>query len=252
VYLSRNLLERIIGVVDPEKDSLAAAPTADALAMAAVDHDGVAAPAAPCVATLLIAAPAKPAAVLPAGTRQRDRRRATRLPIGDRARICLDRDKANSLWDTVMLQDISIVGISFLSSQWLTEGDGFELCMTDRAGATLQFHCRVTRCERGGMGRVSYPVGATFEALLHDGGADKNAAGGAGGESAAQEPCGGALDDTETLAPASSPTVRQHTPGALSRVAGALGLKGLAKLFDRPDDYSTSRIGRFAGRADPS
>jgi hypothetical protein len=93
------------------------------------------------------------------------------------------------------------------------------------------------------MGGVSYLIGATFEALLHDGGA-AGAADGAG-----EDPCGGAFKDDAQELPRHLGTATASDSGRFERVLSALYLPRLAKWLARPDDYSTSRIGRFNARS---
>ena len=64
-----------------------------------------------------------------------------------------------------MLNDISVKGVGFLSDDPMRVGTEFVMQLNDAAGEVMHFNCTVRRCEAGGIGGVSYVVGATFESF---------------------------------------------------------------------------------------
>jgi hypothetical protein len=107
------------------------------------------------------------ATVLPAGCRRvPERRQAARLAYGHRTQICLDGGKRAGVWDTVMLQDISIKGIGYLCHEPMEMGQTFVLKLMDKDGETIRIRCKVSRCERGGFGNTAYLLGATYEQVI--------------------------------------------------------------------------------------
>ena len=105
--------------------------------------------------------------VLPAGCRRvPERRAAARLAYGHRTQICRDSGAKAGVWDTVMLQDISVKGIGYLCDDPMERGDTFVLKLTDKDGETIRIRCKVNRCEQGGFGNTAYMLGATYEQVI--------------------------------------------------------------------------------------
>jgi hypothetical protein len=105
--------------------------------------------------------------VLPVGCRRvPERRNATRMAYGHRTQICCDSGKKAGVWDTVMLQDISLNGIGCLCHEPMDIGGTFVLKLSDKEGETIRIRCKVQRCERGGFGNTAYLVGSTFEQVI--------------------------------------------------------------------------------------
>jgi PilZ domain len=105
--------------------------------------------------------------VLPVGCRRvPERRSATRMAYGHRTQICCDGGKKAGVWDTVMLQDISLSGIGCLCHQPMDIGGTFVLKLADKDGESIRIRCKVQRCERGGFGNTAYLVGSTFEQVI--------------------------------------------------------------------------------------
>src|SRR5271155_2735220 len=97
-----------------------------------------------------------------------DRRGATRIPFGARAKITYENPEQAGLTDTVMLQDISVQGVSFVSSEWIALEEVLVVYLKDQSDQELRFRCKVQRCEQGGYGGVSYIIGTTFQELLEN------------------------------------------------------------------------------------
>ena len=125
------------------------------------------------------APPAAGDVVAPAGSRQQDRRTATRIPFGARAKIIFENPEQAGLTDTVMLQDISVQGVSFVSAEWIAIDEILVVHLKDQNNKEVPIRCKVQRCEPGGYGGVSYIVGTTFEEILDKSPAETPAAAGA-------------------------------------------------------------------------
>jgi hypothetical protein len=112
--------------------------------------------------------PGRQATVLPAGCRRRasDRRQVPRMAFGQRSQICRDHGKNAGVWETVMVQDISTMGIGFICHDSIDLGRTFMLKLTDKEGETIRIRCKVQRCERGGFGNTAYLVGSTYEQVI--------------------------------------------------------------------------------------
>jgi hypothetical protein len=107
------------------------------------------------------------ATVLPVGCRRMpERRQAARLAYGHRTQLCRDGGKKAGVWDTVMMQDISVKGIGYISDEPMTIGETFVLKLLDKEGQTIRIRCKVTRCEAGGFGQSAFLVGASFEQVI--------------------------------------------------------------------------------------
>ena len=91
------------------------------------------------------------------------RRAATRVHFGRRAEVRTRDKTGHPSRARVLLRDISIKGIGFLSDVPLAIGRSFVLHLNDSAEQPLYIVCITRRCERGGMGNASFIVGATFE-----------------------------------------------------------------------------------------
>jgi putative transposase len=121
---------------------------------------GIAAPAQ--------AAPAAGDVVSPAGSRVMDRRGATRIPFGARAKITYENPEQAGITETVMLQDISVQGISFVSADWIALEEVLVVYLKDQQDQELRLRCKVQRCEQGGYGGVSYVIGTNFLELVEN------------------------------------------------------------------------------------
>ena len=111
--------------------------------------------------------PQRKATVLPAGCRRGpERRQAARLAYGHRTQICRDSGKSAGVWDTVMLQDISVMGIGCMSHDPMDAGSTFVVKLVDKDGENIRIRCKVCRCERGGFGNTAYLLGASFEQVI--------------------------------------------------------------------------------------
>ena len=91
------------------------------------------------------------------------RRAAPRIACGRRAWVIRfdktgRRDEAR-----VMLHDISVKGVGFLGDAGLRVGERFVLHVNDSSEKPLYLKCTTRRCESGGIGGVSFVVGATFD-----------------------------------------------------------------------------------------
>jgi hypothetical protein len=107
------------------------------------------------------------ATVLPVGCRRVSERRAGgRIAYGQRTQLCRDGGKKAGLWETVMLQDISINGIGSLCDEAMGVGETFILKLTDKEGEIIRIRCKVERCEPGGFGNTAFLMGATFEHII--------------------------------------------------------------------------------------
>ena len=105
--------------------------------------------------------------VLPAGCRKApERREAARIAFGQRTLICRDSGPKAGLWDTVMLQDISMRGIGFLCHEPMPAGQTFMVKLTDKDGETIRIRCSTKRSERGGFGGTAFLVGAEYEQVI--------------------------------------------------------------------------------------
>jgi hypothetical protein len=114
-----------------------------------------------------VAETGRSATVLPVGCRKApERRQASRLAFGHRTQICRDRGNNAGVWQTVMVKDISPLGIGFLCDDPLNIGDTFMLKLTDKESHTIRIRCKIERCERGGFGSTSYLLGARFEQVI--------------------------------------------------------------------------------------
>jgi hypothetical protein len=108
--------------------------------------------------------------VLPAGCRQvTERRTSARLALGKRARIRTLRGNQAGLWQTVMVQDVSLSGIGLLCDEPMAADDVFLLHLPDIRDQIVQIRCTVKRCESGGFGGVSFVVGAGYEQVIAEG-----------------------------------------------------------------------------------
>jgi hypothetical protein len=108
-------------------------------------------------------APAAGDAVLPVGARRvSDLRSTVRLGMGKRAKICPIRGAQAGVWQTVMMQDISVGGVGILCDEPMEIGDQFVLHVQDTQDQTVPLKCKVCRCEPGGFGGVSFVIGAQF------------------------------------------------------------------------------------------
>lgn len=115
--------------------------------------------------------------VLPAGCRRVvERRTHARLPLGKRARIRTLRGQQAGLWQTVMVQDISLNGIGLLCDEPMAAEDVFILHLPDTDDQIVQIRCTVKRCESGGFGGVSFVIGAGYEQVIEEGAGDSDAA----------------------------------------------------------------------------
>ncbi len=133
MQLSSELFERIVGIVSPAQ-----------------------------------AAPAAGDVVSPAGSRVMDRRGATRIPFGARAKITYENPEHAGVTETVMLQDISVQGISFVSADWIALEEVLVVSLKDQQDQELRLRCKVQRCEQGGYGGVSYVIGTNFLELVEN------------------------------------------------------------------------------------
>ncbi len=97
-----------------------------------------------------------------------ERRQHGRLQFGHRAQVRVGAGP----WATVVIRDISVVGIGFLADRRLDPGQAFTLRTTGEDDVAITLACVVHRCEAGGVGGVAFFVGSTF-----DGGADAAPAG---------------------------------------------------------------------------
>ena len=96
-----------------------------------------------------------------------DRRQYGRVQLGRRAGVRF----AGGPWQTVVIRDISVVGVGFLSDFPLPPGRPFTLRMTAADDRAVCVECVVRRCEKGGVGGVAFFIGSTF----HDGRDDDDA-----------------------------------------------------------------------------
>lgn len=95
-----------------------------------------------------------------------NRRAAPRMSLGRRAQIII-ASKSCAQSSRVMLHDISVKGVGFLSQIPLRGGSSFILEVENTAGQPIYLQCNTRRCETGGIGGVSYVVGATFDRQLN-------------------------------------------------------------------------------------
>ena len=177
----------------------------------------------------------RPSIIMPAGARVVERRHVRRTRFGQRVKMCLEAELSIGLWDTVMLQDISVAGLSYLSERWQDLNTAVHVTVGDRTGTPVRLRCVVRRCERGGMGGVCYTVGVTFDALLSD-------------------IPGGAVEGSSEFAPAvhRSPDVRNAGPSTepLGGFLNWFRSTRLLSAFTRNyDDYSTVSLGGQPSRA---
>jgi PilZ domain len=102
-------------------------------------------------------------AVLPVGARRvSDLRAAARIGLGKRAKIRTMRGEQAGIWQTVIVQDISVTGVGILGDESMEAGDQFILHLQDTQDQTVPLKCNVCRCEPGGFGGVSFMIGAQF------------------------------------------------------------------------------------------
>jgi hypothetical protein len=107
------------------------------------------------------------ATVLPVGCRRvAERRTNGRVAYGQRTQICRDSGKKAGVWETVMLQDISIKGVGTLCDEPMPLGETFVLKLTAKDGENIRIRCKVQRCEPGGFGNTAFLMGATFEHVI--------------------------------------------------------------------------------------
>ena len=88
-----------------------------------------------------------------------ERRQYPRLQLGKRAQIRMP----GATWNTVVIRDMSVVGIGMLSEAALVPGQTFTLRVIGADDRPTCVECVVHRCERGGMGGVAFFVGSTFD-----------------------------------------------------------------------------------------
>jgi hypothetical protein len=113
------------------------------------------------------AEPNRKGTVLPANCRRvPERRKHGRTAYGQRTQVCRDGGKKAGLWETIMLQDISLQGIGTLCDEPMTVGETFVLKLTDKQGETVRIRCKVQRCEPGGFGNTAFLMGANFEHVI--------------------------------------------------------------------------------------
>ena len=95
-----------------------------------------------------------------------ERRKHPRVAMGARARILPLLEGVGGGGSPVLVRDISLAGIGFLSAAEMNVGDEFVIHLPAPSGRTAQIQSIVNRCERGGTGCTQYVVGATFELVL--------------------------------------------------------------------------------------
>jgi PilZ domain len=169
------------------------------------------------------------ATVLPAGCRKAaERRQATRLAFGQRSQICRDRGTNAGVWQTVMVKDISVLGIGFLCDDALTIGDTFMLKLTDKESHAIRIRCKIERCERGGFGNTSYLLGAIFQQVIQQAAIRVN-------DDEGETPRWQESQSTGQLvhAAAEAPTMKPARVGPITRVVKAASL-----WMRKADDFS--------------
>ena len=87
-----------------------------------------------------------------------ERRQYGRVQLGRRAQVRV----ADGAWQTVLVRDVSVVGVGFQSDGRLSPGDRFVLRLAGPDGGTTSLPCVVHRCEAGGSGGVAFFIGSTF------------------------------------------------------------------------------------------
>ena len=92
------------------------------------------------------------------GERPSERRQYGRVRLGRRAQVRV----GDGPWRTVLVRDMSVVGVGFQSDGRLEPGERFTLRLEAVGGGTTCLPCVVHRCEAGGVGGVAFFVGSTF------------------------------------------------------------------------------------------
>ena len=109
----------------------------------------------------------------PGGLGPAERRQYGRVQLGRRAQVRV----ADEAWQTVLVRDVSVVGVGFQSDGRLPPGARFTLRLTGADGEVACLPCVVHRCEAGGLGGVAFFVGSTFDDAEPDAAARPIAAG---------------------------------------------------------------------------
>jgi len=93
-------------------------------------------------------------------------RSARRVPLRGRAQAFPVHDQQFGAGARVTLCNISIDGVAFHSDLPLGLGSMFVLCLATSTGQPVRLLASVRRCERVGVGTMSYLVAGTFNRVL--------------------------------------------------------------------------------------
>jgi hypothetical protein len=92
-----------------------------------------------------------------AGVCPAERRRQGRVALGQRGQV---RPAGGRAWQTVMIRDLSIVGLQ--ADARMVKGQPLMLRLTGPSGVTAELPCVVRWCEPGGFLHAGFHIGAVF------------------------------------------------------------------------------------------
>ncbi|MGD0770683.1 MAG: PilZ domain-containing protein [Tepidisphaeraceae bacterium] len=95
-----------------------------------------------------------------------ERRKHRRVPWGCRVTVFPERKSGDNTPGVAMVRDMSVAGLSILTSDPLKPPTPFVIEFKGRQDRPVKIRCISARCEAGGFGATQFVVGATFDQLL--------------------------------------------------------------------------------------